>query len=287
VFTYTERNDNLGLCVIQDILEFAFRDNAFASEHIKEPRDIWRYTLVPTHRLSTPIHFKESVQEIPIFCRALKGGSGTHPTSALPYNKAQEDEVATSKSEVPKNPGSLYKYRKGVTANLQFQKSQNKVRSERKKLHSTAKDEQRERFFQNVRNQIVDRNYQGRPITFEPDISHVVPERKALADLEFRNRDVDSISDAELLDDRICSLEIRLALHDLEVPGPLQKRICFYEPLPDVADDSRASWKLHHWRTKVDWSTQFVLTGQMYIRGQSDIGTLERTRCSDTLIPTI
>lgn len=40
VYTYTERNDNLGLCVIQDILEYAFLDNAFASERIKKPRDI-------------------------------------------------------------------------------------------------------------------------------------------------------------------------------------------------------------------------------------------------------
>ncbi|KAJ5102244.1 FluG domain protein [Penicillium alfredii] len=39
-FTYTERNDNLGLYVIQDIIEYAFLDNAFASERIKYPRDI-------------------------------------------------------------------------------------------------------------------------------------------------------------------------------------------------------------------------------------------------------
>ena len=53
-FTYTERNDNLSLCVIQDILELAFLDGAFASECVKEPRDIWRFTHVPGHQLSTP-----------------------------------------------------------------------------------------------------------------------------------------------------------------------------------------------------------------------------------------
>jgi len=42
IFTYIERNDNLGLCVIQDILEYAFEDNVFSSPYIKEP--LWRYT---------------------------------------------------------------------------------------------------------------------------------------------------------------------------------------------------------------------------------------------------
>ncbi|KAL2006851.1 hypothetical protein VTN00DRAFT_9519 [Thermoascus crustaceus] len=121
VFTYTERNDNLGLCVIQDILEYAFLDNAFASERIKKPRDIWLYTHVPHHRLSTPIHFKESMKEIPIFRRAAKDSEGrwiTHPTLAYQYDRAQEYEIATSRSAGFKTPGSLYKYRKGAAANL-------------------------------------------------------------------------------------------------------------------------------------------------------------------------
>ncbi|OXV07667.1 hypothetical protein Egran_04567 [Elaphomyces granulatus] len=96
VFTYTERNDNLGLCVIQDVLEYAFLDNAFASERIKEPRDIWRYTNVPEHRLSTPIHFKKSVHNIPVFRRAVRNTEGNWVS----------------------DPISLYKYRKGAAANL-------------------------------------------------------------------------------------------------------------------------------------------------------------------------
>ncbi|KAH3307662.1 hypothetical protein KXV87_007711 [Aspergillus fumigatus] len=345
VYTYTERNDNLGLCVIQDVLEFAFRDGAFASKYIKEPRDIWRYTHVPAHRLSTPIHFKEDVQEIPVFRRAVKDAEGrwiTHPKSALPYKKLQEDEVATSRSDGSKDPGSLYKYRKGAAANLrhldehsrniimghsrshtfayyvqvqddtqsafmgtptrdaliklatnssltrdasvpqhlsdekkqeieqlteltdlkrkrdqlrrdliaqyhqlhrargtvlysEFERAQRQVRARRKKLHKAAKDQQHDNFFKNVGNRIVEGNYQGKPLTFEPDISHVVPERKALADLEFKNRDVDKISDSELLEDRIRSLEMRLALYGLEVPKALQKRITFREPPPKTA----------------------------------------------------
>lgn len=99
----------------------AFRDDAFASKYIREPRDVWRYTHVPSHRLSTPIHLKEEVQEIPVFRRAVKDAEGrwiTHPTGALPYKKVQEDEIATSRSDGSKEPGSLYKYRKGAAANL-------------------------------------------------------------------------------------------------------------------------------------------------------------------------
>lgn len=121
VFTYTEWNDNLSLCVIQDILELAFLDDAFASERIKEPRDIWRFTHVPGHWLSTPLHFKESVKDIPIFRRAIKNSEGnwiTDATQAFRYERAQEYEIATSKSAGFKNPGSLYKYRKGAAANL-------------------------------------------------------------------------------------------------------------------------------------------------------------------------
>ena len=121
VFTYTERNDNLSLCVIQDILELAFLDDPFASERIKEPRDIWRFTHVPGHRLGTPLHFKESIKDIPIFRRAIKNSEGnwiTDATQDFRYERAQEYKIATSKSAGFKNPGSLYKYRKGAAANL-------------------------------------------------------------------------------------------------------------------------------------------------------------------------
>ncbi|KAA8651224.1 uncharacterized protein ATNIH1004_000102 [Aspergillus tanneri] len=137
VFTYTERNDNLALCVIQDILELAILDYAFASEE---------------------------------------------------QGQIRKEKVARNR------------------------------------------DEQHRDFFDNIGNKIViNGNYHRKPIVFEPDTSHVIPERKALADLEFKNRDVDKVSDEEPLEDRIRSIEMRLALHRLDVPKPLQKRIRFDE----------------------------------------------------------
>ncbi|KAB8256789.1 hypothetical protein BDV32DRAFT_152942 [Aspergillus pseudonomiae] len=111
-----------------------------------------------------------------------------------------------------------------------FKEAQNRVRAKRKKLHQSAKDEQYSQFFESIGNRIIEHNYQGEPIKFEYDTSHVVPERRALAELEFKNRDVDNINDAELVEDRIRSLELRIALHQLDVPIALQKRIRFDQP---------------------------------------------------------
>lgn len=128
----------------------------------------------------------------------------------------------------------------------EFQKAKHKVRAERKKLHKTAKEKQYEEFFKGVENHIIKGNYQGQPITFEPDTSHVVPERRALADLEFKNRDVDKVNDAELVEDQIQSLEMRLALHNLNLPRVLQKRIRFDEASADLVAEkpfSPKEWK--------------------------------------------
>lgn len=86
------------------------------------PRDIWRYTSVPAHRLSTPIHFKKSVEEIPVFRRSVRDAEGnwiTHPTLALPYTRVQQYEIATSKSAGFKDGGSLYKVSKGSCFQLE------------------------------------------------------------------------------------------------------------------------------------------------------------------------
>ncbi|KAJ5284914.1 hypothetical protein N7524_000220 [Penicillium chrysogenum] len=108
-----------------------------------------------------------------------------------------------------------------------YTRLQNKIWARQRKLYRKAKKTARDEFFQNIRNQIIERNHQGNPIIFTPDTSHIQPERRALSRLEFKNRDVDTLSDAELLEDRIQSLELRLKLHSLHVPRTLKKRIKF------------------------------------------------------------
>lgn len=111
----------------------------------------------------------------------------------------------------------------------QMKTLQARIRAKRKQLHEAAKKKARKEFFNNIGNVIIERNYHGDPITFKPDMFHIQPERKVLADLEFKNRDVDTIADDELVEDRIRSLELRLELHRLHVPTPLSKRINFKE----------------------------------------------------------
>lgn len=108
-----------------------------------------------------------------------------------------------------------------------------KVKARRKRIYDEAKESVRIEFFENIGNYIIDQNYQGNPIKFEPDTSHIQPERKELAELEFKNRDVDAVNNAVLIKDRIRSLELRLRLHRLHVPKSLRKRVKF-ESMPAI-----------------------------------------------------
>lgn len=117
---------------------------------------------------------------------------------------------------------------------------QKRVKARRKKIHEEAKERVRNDFFENIGNHIIDKNYQGNPVAFEPDTSHIQPERKELADLEFKNRDVDTIDDAELIEDRIRSLELRLRLHGLHVPKALRKRVTFESMLPLIKSEPQS-----------------------------------------------
>lgn len=92
-----------------------FSRRRFDSEHIKCPRDIWRLTAVPEHRLSTPINFKDSVKETPILRGASPNHAGllvTDPHRALQYKQARQWEAVAGESAGFKDKGTLYKYRK-------------------------------------------------------------------------------------------------------------------------------------------------------------------------------
>lgn len=109
----------------------------------------------------------------------------------------------------------------------ELQKLQNKVKSRRKKLCDSAKRDRRAEFFREIGNRIIESNHLGEQIKFTPDDSRIQPERIALANLEFQNRDVDKINGDSLIRDRIRSLDLRLELNRLHVPRGLKAHIRF------------------------------------------------------------
>jgi hypothetical protein len=117
----------------------------------------------------------------------------------------------------------------------ELQKLQNKVKTRRKKLCDLAKSDARVEFFRKIGNRIIESNHLGEQIKFTPDDSQIQPERIALANLEFQNRDVDKINKDLLIRDRIRSLDLRLELNRLHVPRGLKAHIRFNETAIKVA----------------------------------------------------
>ncbi|EAS29980.2 FluG domain-containing protein [Coccidioides immitis RS] len=100
-----------------------------------------------------------------------------------------------------------------------------RIRATRKKLRREAFREVHANFFQTIGDKIIEQNYHGQSTVFEPDTSSISAERKELAALEFKNQDATYISDQELVEDRIRSLELRLRLHSLTIPKPLAAKV--------------------------------------------------------------
>lgn len=111
----------------------------------------------------------------------------------------------------------------------EFESLQNKIKSRRYRLCKQAKAETREEFFRQIGNRIIESNHLGEQVQFTPDTRHIQPERMTLANLEFKNRDVNEIDHTILIEDRIRSLELRLELHKLHIPSGLKAHIRFNE----------------------------------------------------------
>jgi hypothetical protein len=162
----------------------------------------------------------------------------------------------------------------------EYRRLQNQIKAKRKRLHQAAKNEVHSDFFENVGNYIIDLNHRGNPIKFEPDTSHIQLKRRILTDLEFKNRDVDTVDDAELLEDRNRSLELqlelRLELHKLNVPKPLRKRVKLMEGSELLPIPMKSSTGLEGPVRLGRWKLDPV---------QYDISLFEKTHCRSILRP--
>ena len=77
--------------------------------------------------------YKKDIYRTPIFCPATRDSEGnwiTHPTRALTYAQVAEDEKRICKSAGLKDLGSLYKYRKGITARLDRKQVPSQLKNE-------------------------------------------------------------------------------------------------------------------------------------------------------------
>jgi hypothetical protein len=168
------------------------------------------------------------------------------PQQATPAQKATVEldpklvewkkECQRLRADLIMEHGQLQAARKsGDERSSELQKLQNKVKTRRKKLCDSAKSDARAEFFREIGNRIIESNHLGEQIKFTPDDSRIQPERIALANLEFQNRDVDKINDALLIRDRIRSLDLRLELNRLHVPRGLKAHIRFNETAIKVA----------------------------------------------------
>ena len=76
-------------CLIKVILGLAFRDKAFASKWICDPRDIWDVA-IPDRLKSVPIEWAKEWMNIPVLRRSVRDTTGsvyTSPTLASQYNQ--------------------------------------------------------------------------------------------------------------------------------------------------------------------------------------------------------
>ena len=159
-------------------------------------------------------------------------GNLTRDESAPQHLNAEQKESIEMDAELGDELISeFHKLKKAEGASdarfTEMKRLQQKIRTRRKQLERRAQKVARKEFFDSIGNRIIEQNQQGTPVTFTPDVSNIQPERIALAELEFKNRDVDTIDDTELIEDRIRSLELRLKLNSLHIPKALKKRIVF------------------------------------------------------------
>ena len=89
---FVERQDVPSFCLIKIICGLAHRDGAFASEWIREPKDIYSIK-IPDRLESVPIEWAAEWQRIPVLRRSVRDSTGKIHTS--PKLAAQYNQMAT------------------------------------------------------------------------------------------------------------------------------------------------------------------------------------------------
>ncbi|OJD22769.1 hypothetical protein ACJ73_05881 [Blastomyces percursus] len=88
--------------------------------------------------------------------------------------------------------GTLSKI-KDMTILQDYRQRCNKIRTTRRRLLKETGDKAYKDHFENIGDIIIEMNYSGEGCPYDPDTSSILPERKALAAIEFKNRDVNTV----------------------------------------------------------------------------------------------
>ncbi|GBF64107.1 hypothetical protein TMEN_6779 [Trichophyton mentagrophytes] len=99
-----------------------------------------------------------------------------------------------------------------------YRKLYSNSRSTLQKLHKKAATDTYKAYFANIGNVIIEKNYHGETISFDPNTSSILPERRDLAAVKYKNRDASNVTDEEMVEDHIRSLEVRRILSRSAMP---------------------------------------------------------------------
>ncbi|EGE79164.2 hypothetical protein BDDG_02102 [Blastomyces dermatitidis ATCC 18188] len=216
---------------------------------------------VPAHRKSVPIHFKKEMERIPIFQSTTRDKEGnwiTHPTEPLTYTQFCEDERRLDRAWGAADNGSPYKYRKSnaaaiadamirLSTNSSITRDPSAPRgltpAQRRSVEGGPNLMALERdciefrdaliteygTLSKIKDMTILQDYRQRcnkrgGLSIQPWHLLILPKRKALVAIEFQNRDVNTVPDEELMEDRIKSLDLRLTLSRLTIPRHLASR---------------------------------------------------------------
>ncbi|TGJ70084.1 hypothetical protein EYR41_006076 [Orbilia oligospora] len=115
IFVLFEISEPFGFDIISYILALAFDDNAFESVHIKEPADLYRFT-IPDHMATLPFHWKKEILETPIF----RAHENTNEGPVISSSKGLSENVISKQGSNLglecgfRNPMNMYVFRRGA-----------------------------------------------------------------------------------------------------------------------------------------------------------------------------
>lgn len=162
--------------------------------------DVFRFYVNQIVDVDTQSIFLETPSRNALLKLSSNSGLTRDPSAPQHLNDEQKNSIRKSPEILElKNQrdrsrkGIIAKYGKiglsrGTPEHTEYNMIMREFRAKRKQLEKATLDQTYEEFFNNIGNQVIEANFQGNPLCFTPQTSTVLPERKELADLEFKTQ---------------------------------------------------------------------------------------------------